>query len=95
MKKILITLLLTALPTLSYSKDSEYLVTYSGTLWVGILSHIDFSKTNKYVCDIDKLGADYCKEKVESDAILACHKEIIDYVKTHKIKYRARQCEID
>ena len=95
MKKILITLLLATLPSLSYSKDSEYIVTYEGTLWVGIISHIDFKKTDKYVCDVDKLGAEYCKEKVEHDALLACYKEILDYAKANKIEYRAKRCEID
>ena len=94
MKKILIALLLATLPSLSYSKDSEFIVSYKGTIFLKDFTVKTFPNTNVYTCDIDKLGAIVCKAKVENDAILVCQKEIKDYISANNLGYRFRLCEI-
>lgn len=94
MKKILITLLLSTLPSLSYSRDSEFIVSYKGTIMLDNFSVIAFPNTNAYSCDISILGVEACKAKVENEAILACQKEIKDYIRDNNISYRFRTCEV-
>jgi len=92
MKKILITLLFATLPSLSYSKDSDFIVSYKGLLVLSNYNVISFDKTATYQCDIEKLGAVVCKAKVENDAIQSCRKAMFSYLKQHKITHKVGSC---
>ena len=94
MKKLITILLLATLPSLSYSKDSDFIVAYAGILVLSNLDVISFSKTTIYKCNINKLGPVLCKAKVENDAIEACKKSMRTYLKQHKQTHKLGLCHL-